>query len=108
MPVISCPTTAVAAPAERVWQLFDRPESYQRWAGVELVHASPPGPVQAGQVIEFRTRELGRWWRVLFQVRRVDEPDGLVLDIRLPLGVVNHEHVVLSPIDGERTRVTLN
>jgi uncharacterized protein YndB with AHSA1/START domain len=106
--LIVCPTTVVAASATTVWRLLTEPAEYERWAGAELIRVTPPGPAQEGQVIEFRTRELGRWWHVRFDVGAVEPERSLELKVHLPFGVVNHEHVVLSPVDEERTRVTFN
>ena len=38
----------------------------------------------------------------------IGQPFALQLTVRLPLGIVNHEQVVLTPIDDSRTRVTFN
>jgi uncharacterized protein YndB with AHSA1/START domain len=108
MGLIVCPTTVIAAPAETVWRLLTQTENYDRWAGVELVRASQPGDVREGQVLDFETRAFGRTWRVRFDVGRVEPPRSLELTIHLPFGTINHEHVVLSPIDANRTRVTFN
>ena len=106
--LVVCPTTVVEAPISTVWRLLAEPEAYESWAGVELVEASPPGPVQKGQVIRFRTREFGRWWQVRFDVGHVEPARTVELDVHLPFGTVNHEQVVLTPVDEQRTRVTLN
>jgi uncharacterized protein YndB with AHSA1/START domain len=98
----------VAAPAATIWRLLTDPEQYERWAGVTLVSATPPGPACDGQRIEFRTREWLLWFRVVFDVVRIDPQRSLALHVRLPFGVVNHEQIVLTPMDNRHTRVTLN
>jgi uncharacterized protein YndB with AHSA1/START domain len=107
MGVTVCPTTVVEAPAESVWRLLTLPENYERWSGARAV-AQPSGPVAEGQRIQLERRRMGRRWTVHFEVGRVDPPRSLELNVRLPLGVVNHEHVVLSPAGEGRTRVTFN
>lgn len=108
MTVIACPTAAVEAPAGTIWRLLTTPDSYRAWAGAEVRAIDPPGPAVPGQRIEFRTRELGRWWRVDFTIGEVTPPRSLALTVRLPFGVVNHEHVVLQPLSERQTRVTFN
>ena len=108
MAVIVCPTTVVEAPADAVWRLLTTPERYERWAGARAVAVEPPGPAVPGQRIDLQRRRMGRRWKVGFDVGRVDPPRSLELTVRLPLGVVNREHVVLSPAGEGRTRVTFN
>ena len=98
----------VRADPETIWPLLTEPQSYERWAGVELVAAEPAGPAADGQRMDFRTREFGRWWRVRFDVGKVDPLKSLELKVRLPFGVVNHEVVVLTPVDKLATLVTFN
>jgi hypothetical protein len=106
--VIVCPTTVVGAPAVRIWPLLADPGNYDRWADAELVRAAPPGHVREGQVIELRTRELWRWWHVRFDIGHVQPEHSIEVTVHLPFGTVNHEEIVLTPVDPERTRVTFN
>ena len=108
MAVIACPTTVVEAPAEAVWRLLTVPEHYERWAGARAVGVKPPGPAVEGQRIDFERRRMGRRWKFHFEVGLVDPSRSLELTVRLPLGVVNHERIVLSPAGERRTRVTFN
>jgi uncharacterized protein YndB with AHSA1/START domain len=108
MAVVACPTAVVSASIDSVWALLTDPDRYRRWAGAELVRATPPGPVRQGQVMEFRARELGIAFRVRMDVGKPEPPRLLPLRVQLPFGIVNNEHVVLMPLDPTRTRVTLN
>jgi hypothetical protein len=108
MNVIACPTDVVSATPATIWGLLTNPEELERWAGVTLIKATPAGPAQAGQLIEFRTRELARSWRVTFVINEVNPPASFTLDVHLPFRIVNHEHIVLTPVDDRRTRVTFN
>jgi polyketide cyclase/dehydrase/lipid transport protein len=106
--VIACPTDIVAASADALWELLTRPENYDRWTGADLVSVSPLGHAQRGQRIDFRIRALGRTWPVRFEVGTVRDREELELDVFMPLGIVNHELVVLSGLDDAHTRVTFN
>jgi hypothetical protein len=98
----------VQAPQEMVWRLLTTPASYTAWADVELLRAEPPGAAVAGQRIFLRTRALGRWWAVGFEVGAVDAPSSLELMVHLPLGIINHEHITLLPLSARQTRVGFN
>jgi uncharacterized protein YndB with AHSA1/START domain len=106
--LVTCPTDLVNASAASVWELLTSPERYERWTGADLLSVSPPGRVQPGQRMEFRVRQLARWWRAHFEVGRVIERETLELAVFLPFGIVNHEVIVLKPIDDSHTRVTFN
>jgi hypothetical protein len=108
MAVIACPTAVVRAPAAAVWRVLMNLEGYENWADAKLVAAKPLGPVVKGQRIDFTTRALGRTWPVRFTVGGVHEPESLELLIELPLGLVNREHIVLTPLSPTETRVTFN
>ena len=108
MALIVCPTTVVKAAIERVWAVLTDPDSYQHWAGAELVRASPPGPVREGQVLDFRTRQLGIAFRVRMDVGKPDPPRLLPLRVQMPFGIVNDERITLASLDPGHTRVTLN
>lgn len=108
MTLVTCPTDLVNASAATVWEMLALPERYERWTGANLLSLSPPGRVQPGQRMEFRVRELGRWWPVHFDVGQVSERGTLELAVFLPLGIVNHEVVALTPVDDSHTRVTFN
>jgi len=106
--LVTCPSDLVKASAASVWEMLTLPERYERWTGADLLSVSPPGRARPGQRIEFRVRELGRWWPVHFEVGRVNERETLELAVFLPLGIVNHEVVVLTSVDDSHTRVTFN
>ena len=108
MALIVCPTTVVKAAIERVWAVLTDPDSYQRWTDAELLSASPPGPVREGQMLDFRTRQLGIAFRVRMDVGKPDPPRLLPLRVQMPFGIVNDERITLAPLDPGHTRVTLN
>lgn len=108
MAVTVCPIAVVEASDERVWHLLTTPEGYKAWVDAELLRAEPPGAAIEGQRIFFRTRALGRWWPVSFQVGAVDAPRSLELTVDLPLGITNHEHITVLPLAARQTRVAFN
>jgi len=58
-----------------------------------LVRASPQGPVREGQVLDFRTRELGVAFRVRMDIGKPEPPLLLTLRVHMPFGIVNDEHI---------------
>jgi Polyketide cyclase / dehydrase and lipid transport len=91
-----CPATTVNARLDTVWGLLTDWPSFASWSGVELVGVDPPGPAAAGQHVALRAGAFGRSWAVTVDVLEVDAPARLAIDVRTPLGVVNHELVTLA------------
>jgi len=108
MTVIACPSDVIAASPDSVWELLTRSEHYEGWTGAELVNVIPSAPAQPGQRIDFRVRALGRMWPVRFEVGGLRDREALELNVFMPLGIVNHEVIVLSRLDDAHTRVTFN
>ena len=108
MPVSVCPTTVVDAPAAVIWALVGAPDQYGTWAGADVVSVIPTGPVAAGQRIRLTTRELGLTFKVGIDILEVEVPGSLRLKVTLPFGVVNYEHIVISPISDRQARLTFN
>lgn len=104
-----CPAAVTSASPERVWGVLTTPERFGEWQDATFVSASPPGPIQPGQVIKLSARSLGRRWPVTIEVRDLDpQRRWIELLVRLPFGIDNHEHVTLTePKDGG-TLVRLN
>lgn len=103
MTIQACPTDVVSAPAERVWELFVRPDRLAQWTKCAL-EEGPRRPVTTGERFAFRKGPF----HVRYEVVGVDAPRELALDIHLPFGVLNHEVVRITPLGSERCRVTLN
>jgi uncharacterized protein YndB with AHSA1/START domain len=103
-----CPAAGVNATPERVWSVLAGSTAFASWSGAELVHAEPAGPVVAGQRISLRARALGRWWPVRIDVHEAVPPSRLVVDVRLPFGIVNHETVQIVPEADGRSLVRFN
>jgi predicted CoA-substrate-specific enzyme activase len=61
-----------------------------------------------GQVLDFRTRQLGIAFRVRMDVGKPDPPRLLPLRVQMPFGIVNDERITLASLDPGHTRVTLN
>jgi uncharacterized protein YndB with AHSA1/START domain len=94
----------IHAPAARVWHLLTTPSELQRWSGVKIVKA-PDGPLQTGDQIIFRTG-LGGLIEGRFEVIDLVRLRRLVFEVFLPLGIVNHEVVVITPESDAGCRVT--
>ncbi len=106
MAVYVCPATVVAAPCARIWEVLTNLPAYARWLDAEVHHVEPPGSAQPGQTIMLSSWGLGRRWNVTMHVDTVDEARGVIdLRVALPLGIVNHEHIICAPISDEACRV---
>jgi hypothetical protein len=106
MSLESCPTDVVQAPAELVWSLLASPASLDTWIDGRLV-SGPGRALQPDDRLRFRSGPLGLF-EVEFLVHGVEAPLRLGLEVRLPLGVVNHQVVVVTSLAGGRCRVTYN
>jgi hypothetical protein len=104
-----CPAATTSAPPERVWSVLTAPERFGEWMDARFVSAEPPGPVQAGQVINLSAPSLGRHWPVRIDVRGVDpQHRWLDLVVHVPFGIENHERVTLTEMKGGGTLVRFN
>jgi hypothetical protein len=88
------------APPERVWNLLTDPATYETWADARVDAVDPPGPAQAGQIVQMSSGFLALRGRVRFELERVDE-SARDLEFRgtFPLGVTLHEHISVRPVD---------
>jgi uncharacterized protein YndB with AHSA1/START domain len=104
MSVISCPTDVVAAPAERIWELLVDASSLARWTDTRLLEG-PQRPLQAGDHLVYAA---GPGLRAIFDVLEVVPRQTFRVDVTMSFGIVNHEVIQLTPVDGGHTRVTFN
>ncbi|HET9410837.1 MAG TPA: hypothetical protein VFO75_03030 [Candidatus Dormibacteraeota bacterium] len=110
MVVNVCPAGVAKAPTDRIWELLTTPERFEEWqGGARLVSAVPPGPLTAGQLITLSAPVFGRWLRFTFDIGGVD-PNRQWIDLtaRFPLGIVNREHITLTPSAAGGTLVRFN
>ncbi len=103
-----CPAAIVSAAPERVWSVLADSTAFSAWTDAQLVRADPPGTVAAGQRLDLRARGLGRWWPIRITVHEAVPPSRLVVDVRLPFGIVNHETVQIVPEADGRSLVRFN
>jgi ligand-binding SRPBCC domain-containing protein len=104
-----CPSGVTRAPPEKVWSVISTPRRFGEWVDATVVAVEPPGPAAPGQRIELTTPFFGRQWPLSIEVTGVD-PDHRWIDlqVRLPFGVVNHEHVTLGDWQAGGTLVRFN
>lgn len=98
-----CPTEVVLAPAERIWSLLTDSRRLAQWTGTTVVRA-PAHSLRVGDRLAFRVGVF----RITFDVLDMRPLRQLTLDISLPLGVMNHEEIHITPIDARASRVTFN
>ena len=104
MALQTCPTDIVAATAERVWELLTIPEGLARWSGTKLLDG-PRRPLAAGDRVVLGP---GFGLEVILEVRFLERPTQFAVDAHLPFGVINHEVIRTSSLEGRRCRVTFN
>jgi ligand-binding SRPBCC domain-containing protein len=106
MTVTVCPSATINAPLERVWQLLMNPRKWTDWSTARLEAATPDGPLHAGQKLHFSSRAFGRRWHAVTTVRSVAvERHSLDVDVSVPFGIVNHEHLSVVRLADGRAQV---
>lgn len=106
MPVSVCPAAIVAAPAEVVWSLLMRPETYDLWWDAHTERITPEGPATPGQVITAWASGLGKRWEVRAEIGQIDaEKRQIDITTTLPLGVQAHNHLSCAPLDASSSRL---
>jgi ligand-binding SRPBCC domain-containing protein len=104
MTVTVCPAATINAPIERVWSLLMDPRKWTEWSTAELEAARPEGPLHAGQRLYFSSRAFGRRWHAITTVISVAvERRSLDVEVSVPFGIVNHEHLSLVSLADCRT-----
>ena len=98
-----CPTHILLAPAERIWHLLTDPRKLAEWTATKLVQG-PARPMSAGDELILRAGML----RITLKVVDMHPPWQLLIDVGLPFGVTNHEHIQITPIDADSNRVTFD
>jgi uncharacterized protein YndB with AHSA1/START domain len=98
----TCPTDVIHASPERVWELLANPARLDEWLGVKVVEA-PARDLAAGDRLVFGPAP---GLRLSWDVLSVEPPRTLELDVKVPLGIRNHEIVSVSPVGGDSCRVT--
>jgi hypothetical protein len=99
----SCPTDVIRVTPEHVWELLTNPARLG-WLGVKVIE-SPARSLAAGDRLRFGPAPgLGLSWTVL----SIEPLRTLELDIKVPLGIRNHETVVVSPVGAGSCRVMFN
>jgi uncharacterized protein YndB with AHSA1/START domain len=99
----TCPTDVIRATPERVWKLLTDPARFD-WLGVKIIEP-PARHLAVGDHLRFGPAPgLRLSWTVL----SVEPLRALELDIKAPLGIRNHEIIVVSPVGVDSSRVTFN
>jgi hypothetical protein len=101
-----CPTDVIKAPIEVVWRLLSTPARWGDFFDATILSVDPPGTATAGQRI---TLLSGHWpfrFRLVFKFAEVNTAEhSLRLEIRLPFGIVNHEHLTCTEVSEAECRV---
>jgi ligand-binding SRPBCC domain-containing protein len=106
MTVTVCPAATINAPIERVWQLLMDPRKWTEWSTGRLEAARPDGPLHAGQQLHFSSRAFGRRWHAVTTVTSVEvQRHSLDVEVSVPFGIVNNEHLSVVSLPDGRTHV---
>ena len=106
MAIQTCPTAIVQTPAARAWSLLTIPRELERWSGTRILKG-PGGPLAAGDRLVLGAGPFNSV-RIGFHILAAEAPRRFALDILMPLGMVNHEVVIITPISNSQCRVTFN
>lgn len=103
-----CPSAVTPASPDSVWRVLTAPERFGEWTDATFLDSRPPGPAQAGQTIRLEAPSFGRRWPLTIEVVDMDPQRRWInFRVNLPLGVVNEEHITLTPT-GAGTLVRFN
>jgi hypothetical protein len=106
MSVSVCPIAVIAAPLDRVWAMLADPSRYDLWWDAHTDVIVPQGPVQPGQTVYAHTYGFGRRWTVTTVVEQIDAARHCIqLTTTLPLGIIGHNQLMATAVDGASTRV---
>jgi ligand-binding SRPBCC domain-containing protein len=106
MTVTVCPAAIINAPIERVWSLLMDPWKWTDWSTARLETAIPDGPLHVGQRLYFSSRAFGRRWRAVTTVKGVaPERHSVDVDVSVPFGITNHEHLSVTSLPDGSTHV---
>ena len=106
MSYLSCPTAAVNAPVDLVWDLLVTPADWGSVFDVHLLGVDPPGPAVTGQVVHGETVFGMFHLKLTFRIREIDpESHHLGLDAKLPFGLRVREDIQCTPLDDSHCRV---
>lgn len=106
MPVSVCPSAIVAAPAEVVWSLLMRPETYDLWWDAHTERITPEGPAAPGQVVTAWASGFGKRWAVRAEIGQIDAGKHQIdVTTTLPLGIQVHNHISCAPLDASSSRL---
>jgi uncharacterized protein YndB with AHSA1/START domain len=101
-----CPTDVVHAPAERIWRLVTTPGELARWSDTKVIEA-PDRELCAGDRLVLGAG-IGHRLKVFLCVQDAVRPRHVAIDVRLPLGVRNHEVIEMTALGPDACRVTFN
>jgi uncharacterized protein YndB with AHSA1/START domain len=97
----TCPTAIIHASPERVWELLTNPARLD-WLGVKVIQA-PARDLAVGDRLVFGPAP---GLRLSCDVLSVEPLRTLELDVKVPMGIRNHQIVVVSPLGSDSCRVT--
>jgi uncharacterized protein YndB with AHSA1/START domain len=98
-----CPTEAIDAPVQKVWDLLVEPHQLACWLDAKL-DDGPRSILRPGDCFTVRKRGM----LIRFQVLDLAPLQYLDFHIQLPFGIVNDERMQFTTLSASACRVTFN
>jgi uncharacterized protein YndB with AHSA1/START domain len=106
MPIEACPSDTFHATADRIWDALTIPSRLAGWIGAKTLN-DPGRRLEAGDHLVLGIG-LSHWIKIYFDMLKAEQPTELRFDVHLPLGIVIHEVIRVTPISSSECRVTFN
>ena len=102
-----CPIATINAPLERLWNFLSEPKNYALWWDAQTLSILPAGHASPRQIIQAKSRAMGKQWNVNIEVEGLDEQRHQIhLKTMLPLGITVFNHITCTPINNFATQVS--
>jgi uncharacterized protein YndB with AHSA1/START domain len=106
MPIHTCPTDVFRVTPNHVWDALTMPHELEKWMELRILDG-PARALQAGDRLVFGAGP-GCTFKVYFDIKEAERPTKFALDVRLSLGIVNHEVIQITAMGAAQCRVTFN
>jgi hypothetical protein len=106
MAIEVCPSDTLQATADHIWDALTIPPKLASWIGAKVLN-DPGRRLEAGDHLVLGIGP-GHWIKIYFDMLKAEQLTELRFDAHLPLGIVIHEVIRVTPISSSECRVTFN